>query len=150
MNITATRMVRTQVSTGNPIFDSMPQFQQFQDVQAQSLGSGFVIHSAGYIITNEHVVEEGTDVQCVFSNGDKLPAQVIATDNEHDLAVLKVTPDRPLSCAWRWGRSEDLMIGEPVYAIGKSVWICRDDDAGDCVGGGSDAGDQQGTVLQRD
>ena len=116
VNITSTRIVTARVGTGDEVFDRF--FGgQIQQVPAESLGSGFVIHPSGYIITNEHVVEEGTDVECVFSNGDKLPAQVIATDNEHDLAVLKVEPKKPLQ-AIALGSSEDLMIGEPVYAIG--------------------------------
>ncbi len=86
-------------------------------VPAQSLGSGFVIHAAGYIVTNEHVIDQATEVDVVFSNGEKLEAQVLATDNEHDLAVLKVVPKKPL-VAIALGTSEDLMIGEPVYAIG--------------------------------
>ena len=53
---------------------------------------------------------------CVF-NGEKLSAQVIATDNEHDLAVLKVNAEAAAACGGL-GTSEDLMIGEPVYAIG--------------------------------
>jgi serine protease Do len=121
VNITSSRIMTVRMGTGNDLFDRMlpPDALPTRQVQTQSLGSGFVIHPAGYIVTNEHVVEEGTDVQCVFSNGDKLTAQVIATDNEHDLAVLKVVPlpGRPLK-AVALGSSEDLMIGEPVYAIG--------------------------------
>lgn len=120
VNITASRTITARVSSGNDFFDRMmPDALPTRQVQAQSLGSGFVIHPAGYIITNEHVVENGADVQCVFSNGEKLAAQVIATDNEHDLAVIKVTPapGKPLT-AIALGASEDLLIGEPVYAIG--------------------------------
>jgi serine protease Do len=121
VNITSSRTMTVRGSTGNPIFDSMlpPEALGTRQVQTSSLGSGFVIHPAGYIVTNEHVVEQGTDIQCVFCNGDKLEAQVIATDNEHDLAVLKVTPPagKPLT-AIALGASEDLQIGEPAYAIG--------------------------------
>lgn len=118
VNITSSRTVTVRASSGNDLFDHMmPQALPLQQVQAQSLGSGFVIHPSGYIITNEHVVEEGTDVECVFSDGEKLPAEVIATDNQHDLAVLKVAAKKPLH-AVALGSSEDLMIGEPVYAIG--------------------------------
>jgi serine protease Do len=121
VNITSSRTMTIRNSTGNPIFDSMfpPEYLGTRQVQTSSLGSGFVIHPAGYIITNEHVVEQGTDIQCVFSNGDKLEAQVIATDDEHDLAVLKVNPPdgKPLP-AIALGASEDLEIGEPAYAIG--------------------------------
>jgi serine protease Do len=119
VNISSTRIVTARVGTGDEIFDRF--FGgQIRQVPAQSLGSGFVIHPAGYIITNEHVVDEATEVEVAFSNGDKLPAKVIATDNEHDLAVLKVEPKRGGAGlqAIALGVSEDLMIGEPVYAIG--------------------------------
>jgi serine protease Do len=119
VNITSSKIMTVRVSTGNDFFDRMlpPDQLPTRQVQAQSLGSGFVIHSAGFIVTNEHVVEDATDIQCVFSNGDKLEAQVLAADNEHDLAVLKVIPQKPLKAA-PLGASEDLQIGEPAYAIG--------------------------------
>lgn len=116
VNISSTRIVTARVGTGDPVFDRFTG-GQIRQVPAQSLGSGFVIHPTGYIITNEHVIDEATEVNVQFSNGDKLDATVIATDNEHDLAVLKVTPKKPLT-AVALGASEDLMIGEPVYAIG--------------------------------
>jgi serine protease Do len=116
VNISSTRIVTARVGTGDPVFDRFTG-GQIRQVPAQSLGSGFVIHPAGYIITNEHVIDEATEVNVQFSNGDKLDATVIATDNEHDLAVLKVSPKKPLT-AVALGASEDLMIGEPVYAIG--------------------------------
>ncbi len=127
VNITSSHTITGRISTGNPVFDTIPldvftpeeRQKLIGTAQLQSLGSGFVIHPSGYIITNEHVVEAGTDIQCVFSNGDKLAAQVIATDNEHDLAVLKVTPPPGKTLtAVALGASEDLMVGEPVYAIG--------------------------------
>jgi serine protease Do len=116
VNISSTRLVTARVGTGDPIFDRFTG-GQIRQVPAQSLGSGFVIHPAGYIVTNEHVIDEATQVNVQFSNGDKLEATVIATDNEHDLAVLKVNPKKPLA-AVTLGASDDLMIGEPVYAIG--------------------------------
>jgi S1-C subfamily serine protease len=116
VNISSTRIVTARVGTGDEIFDRF--FGgQIRQVPAQSLGSGFVIHASGYIITNEHVVDQASDVQVQLSSGDKLEAEVLATDNEHDLAVLKVTPKKPLATI-ELGASEDLMIGEPVYAIG--------------------------------
>jgi serine protease Do len=122
VNISSSHTVLARVPTGDQVFDRF--FGgRVGEVQAQSLGSGFVIHSSGYIVTNEHVIDEATDVQVTFSNGEQLKADVIATDNEHDLAVLKVDPGqrkdvtKPLQ-AIALGTSEDLMIGEPVYAIG--------------------------------
>ncbi len=117
VNISSTHMVTARVPTGDPIFDRFFGGQMVQG-KAQSLGSGFVIDPSGYIVTNEHVIDEATDVKVTFSGSDTpLPAEVIATDNTHDLAVLKVNPPKPLQ-AIALGSSEDLMIGEPVYAIG--------------------------------
>ncbi|MEI8197149.1 MAG: trypsin-like peptidase domain-containing protein, partial [Phycisphaerae bacterium] len=119
VNIASKRIVNAPVGTGDEVFDRFFGPRIMRPVEMQSLGSGFVIHPAGYIVTNEHVVDRATEVQVVLADGQKLPAQVLATDNEHDLAVLKVTPriDKPLQ-AITLGASEDLMIGEPVYAIG--------------------------------
>ncbi|MGN6367890.1 MAG: trypsin-like peptidase domain-containing protein [Phycisphaerae bacterium] len=122
VNISSTHTVVARMPTGDPIFDRF--FGgQVRKAEAQSLGSGFVIDPSGYIVTNEHVIDEATDVKVTFSNGDTLTADVIATDNQHDLAVLKVDPSQrkhreiPLQ-AIALGSSDDLMIGEPVYAIG--------------------------------
>lgn len=118
VNISSTRIVTARVGTGDQVFDRF--FGgQIRQVPAQSLGSGFVIHPAGYIVTNEHVVDEATEVEVAFSDGSKLPAQVIATDTEHDLAVLKVEPPAGKQLpTMTLGTSEGLLIGEPVYAIG--------------------------------
>lgn len=118
VNISATKLVTARVGGGDDFFDlfSGPIYRQ---VPAQSLGSGFIIHSAGYIVTNEHVIDRAAEVQVQLHDGMKLDAQVIATDESHDLAVLKVNPpkDHPLQ-AISLGSSEDLLIGEPVVAIG--------------------------------
>jgi serine protease Do len=118
VNISSTRIVTARVGTGDQFFDRF-YGGQIRQVPATSLGSGFVIHPNGYLVTNEHVVDEATEVEVAFSDGSKLPAQVIATDNEHDLAVLKVEPPahKPLHTL-ELGSSEGLLIGEPVYAIG--------------------------------
>ncbi len=115
VNIISSHTVQERVSTGD-LFQDL-NGGRIVNVQATSLGSGFVIHPDGYVITNEHVVDQGTDHECVFSDGQKLKAEVIAVDNQHDLAVLKVNPPKPLKSI-ELGSSDDLMIGEPVYAIG--------------------------------
>ena len=117
VNITSTRVVNARVGTGDEIFDRFFGPTVVRAVPSTSLGSGFVIHPSGYILTNEHVIDRASEVNIVLANGDKLPAVIIATDTEHDLAILKVAPAKPLQ-AIRLGVSDDLMIGEPVYAIG--------------------------------
>jgi len=85
-----------------------------------SLGSGFVIHPAGYIVTNAHVVERASEITVTFADGRKLPAERVSADPEHDLYILKVNTDEPLK-AVKLGSAEDLMIGETVIAIGNPL-----------------------------
>ncbi len=81
-------------------------------------GSGFVYSQDGYIVTNNHVVAAGSNFEVVFSNGDRMSAELVGTDVDSDLAVLKVDdlPDRvqPLQL----GDSESVRVGEFVVAIG--------------------------------
>ncbi|MBQ8584824.1 MAG: trypsin-like peptidase domain-containing protein [Butyricicoccus sp.] len=86
-------------------------------------GSGVIMTSDGYIITNAHVVlDESTSapadkVTVVLHDGSNLPASIIGTDENTDLAVLKVTPDSPLAAA-EFGDSDALKPGQNCYAIG--------------------------------
>jgi serine protease Do len=89
--------------------------------EAVSLGSGFVIHPSGYIVTNAHVVQQASE-KITVSLADKttLQARKISSDVEHDLAVIKVDPPQLLK-ALSLGRGDDLMIGETVIAIGNPL-----------------------------
>ncbi|OWV76953.1 serine protease [Rhizobium sp. R339] len=82
-----------------------------------SLGSGFVIDPAGYIVTNNHVIEGADDIEVNFANGSKLKAKLIGTDTKTDLSVLKVEPKVPLK-AVKFGDSSEMRIGDWVMAIG--------------------------------
>jgi len=81
------------------------------------LGSGMVVHEDGYIVTNAHVVKDVREIKVVFSDGNELLATVVSADDSKDLAVLTVSAEKKLPCV-RFGRSNDLMIGETVIAIG--------------------------------
>ena len=59
--------------------------------EARSLGSGFFISEAGYIVTNNHVVQDATEIEVVLEDGRELEAELIGTDPQTDLAVIKVT-----------------------------------------------------------
>jgi serine protease Do len=82
----------------------------------RGLGSGFVINSDGYILTNNHVVDGASDIRVKFSDGRELPARVIGHDDKTDLALIKVDatglPVIPI------GDSSKLEVGEPVMAVG--------------------------------
>ena len=120
VNISATSTVVSRSPFG---FDSL-----FDDIfqtprRTTNAGSGFLIHPSGYIVTNAHVVARSTDNRITFADESKdkaQPARVVTIDREHDLAVLKIDTDKPLPYL-RLGRSDDLMIGETVLAIGNPL-----------------------------
>ena len=85
----------------------------------QSSGSGVIISSEGYIVTNNHVVENAKDLSVILSDGTQLPAQVISTDIFADLAVLKV--DGKMPAVVTIGNSDNLKSGETVIAIGSPL-----------------------------
>jgi serine protease Do len=82
-----------------------------------SLGSGFIIDPAGYIVTNNHVIEDAEEVKVLTHDNEELKATIIGRDEKTDLALLKVEAGHPLP-AVSWGDSEALRIGDWVMAIG--------------------------------
>jgi len=84
---------------------------------AGALGSGFIIDASGYIVTNNHVIENAEKVQVVLDDGKTLDAEIVGTDPRTDLAVLKVDGDGKLP-AVRFGDSDAVRVGEWVVAIG--------------------------------
>jgi len=88
----------------------------------KSVGSGVVIHPAGYIVTNAHVIAQASDIRVTFADGHEELAEVVARDTRHDLAVLKVSTRRPLP-RLKLGRSDDVMVGETVVAIGNPLGL---------------------------
>ncbi|MGE0566084.1 MAG: Do family serine endopeptidase [Pseudolabrys sp.] len=85
--------------------------------RANSLGSGFIIDPDGIVITNNHVIAEADEVSVILNDGTTMKAEVIGRDQKTDLAVLKVTPVKPLK-AVKFGDSDKLRLGEWVVAIG--------------------------------
>ncbi|HXZ22976.1 MAG TPA: Do family serine endopeptidase [Pseudolabrys sp.] len=85
--------------------------------RVNSLGSGFIIDSAGLVVTNNHVIADADEVNVILNDGTTLKAEVIGRDQKTDLALLKVTPTKPLK-AVKFGDSDKLRLGEWVIAIG--------------------------------
>ena len=86
--------------------------------RANSLGSGFIIDAAeGYVVTNNHVIADAEEVNVILNDGSTLKAELIGTDKKTDIALLKVTPTKPLK-AVKFGDSEKIRLGEWVIAIG--------------------------------
>jgi serine protease DegQ len=84
--------------------------------RANSLGSGVIVSSGGYVLTNNHVIEDADDIQIVLSDGRRLRATVRGSDPESDLAVLK-TDGKDLP-AITFGQLESVQVGDTVLAIG--------------------------------
>ncbi len=82
-----------------------------------ALGSGFIIDPSGYIVTNNHVVENATKVTVVFQDGSKHPAKIIGRDPKTDLALLKIDAPQPLPYV-TWGDSNAAQVGDWVLAVG--------------------------------
>lgn len=111
-----------QVPEGSPFQELFDDFykngeQGDSNSKVNSLGSGFVIDPKGFIVTNNHVIENADDIEVIFSDGSKLKAKLIGTDTKTDLSVLKVEPPQPLT-AVKFGDSRKLRIGDWVMAIG--------------------------------
>jgi serine protease Do len=85
--------------------------------KSSSLGSGFVIDASGIVITNNHVIAEATDIQVIFTDGQRLKAEIIGKDQKVDVAVLRVKPEKPLK-AVKFGDSDKSRVGDWVLAVG--------------------------------
>ena len=81
-------------------------------------GSGFVWSGEGHIVTNHHVVDDADRVVVVFANGQELPAEVLGTDPDSDLAVLKVEPPGEGLIPVQQGNSDELRVGQLAFAVG--------------------------------
>ena len=85
--------------------------------QVQGLGSGFVISPDGYIVTNDHVAGNATKITIAFADGTQLPATLVGSDPQTDIALLKVEPEEPLPYLAFEDR-EDPIVGEWAIALG--------------------------------
>lgn len=91
----------------------------FGDTEGTASGSGFILSSDGYIVTNHHVIADASDVTVTTYDGTVYPAQIIGSDSANDLAVLKIeAADLPAAPI---GSSSDLSIGDMVVAIGNPL-----------------------------
>ena len=91
--------------------------QQPQQERPQALGSGFVIDSSGYIVTNNHVIEQANEIRVKFQDDSELEAKLIGTDKLTDLALLKVESKKPLDFV-KFADSDKARVGHSVIAIG--------------------------------
>ena len=90
-----------------------------QQVQSASAGSGFILTADGYIVTNRHVIADTDAVKVTLYNGDTYDAAVIGSDEDYDIAVLKITATglQPVTL----GDSDTLNVGDHVLAVGNPL-----------------------------
>ncbi|MBO0734938.1 MAG: trypsin-like peptidase domain-containing protein, partial [Methylocapsa sp.] len=91
--------------------------QRKHERKTNSLGSGFVIDPSGTVVTNKHVIDDANEVTVILSDGHKLKAEIVGTDQKVDIAVLRVKPDKPLKAA-KFGDSNKMRVGDWVMAVG--------------------------------
>jgi serine protease Do len=88
-----------------------------QPHKTNSLGSGFIIDTAGIVVTNNHVIADADEINVIMNDGTKIKAEIVGIDKKTDLAVLKFKPPKPLTVV-KFGDSDRLRLGDWVIAIG--------------------------------
>ena len=124
VNIFTTKEVRL---TRNPLGND-PFFRRFfgdqlgtQRQQSSSLGSGVIVSTLGYILTNNHVVAAADEIEVALADGRKATATVVGADPDTDLAIIKI--DLPNLPSITFGRIEEARVGDVVLAIGNPFGV---------------------------
>ena len=131
VNISSTKIVKNQNAQNMPDLYNDPLFRQFFGDQfphpnqgpqrEQGLGSGVIVNPDGYVLTNNHVVEDASDVEVFTQDRKKFKAKVIGTDARTDIAVLKIEASGLPTLTL--GDSSKLKVGDVVFAIGQPFGI---------------------------
>ncbi|MBI3812554.1 MAG: trypsin-like peptidase domain-containing protein [Nitrospirae bacterium] len=93
-------------------------------MKQEGVGSGFLIHPAGYVLTNDHVVKHANEIHAVLSDGREFPARVIGQDSRADLALLQLVGEGPFPSA-DLGDSDRLESGEWALAVGSPLGLAQ-------------------------
>ena len=132
VNISTTQIQKKTNEKDGPQIPRFPEGSPFQDFfkeffdrqqretpqrRATSLGSGFIIASSGFVVTNNHVIAGADEITVTLHDDTKLEAKLIGRDAKTDLALLKVEPKKPLT-AVSFGDSRKSRVGDWVVAIG--------------------------------
>ncbi len=133
VNITTSAVVAGPTGGGPVVPEGSPFedfFRDFMDRNGQgnpdaprrseALGSGFVISEDGYIVTNNHVIENADEIEIEFFSGKRLDAKLIGTDPKTDIALLKVESPEPLPFV-QFGNSDLMRVGDWVVAMGNPL-----------------------------
>ena len=127
VNVSTTQIVEGkgtegfQLPPGSPFEDFFKEFFNRERPQRQhkatSLGSGFIIDPDGYVVTNNHVIQDAEEISVILQDDTRLDAEVVGRDPKTDLAVLKVKSAKPLPSV-PLGDSDEMRVGDWVLAIG--------------------------------
>ena len=112
----------TNPNSADPLFKFFFGDQPPEDEPSSSLGSGVLVSPEGYILTNHHVISDADDIDVALSDGRKVKAQVIGSDPETDIAVLKIDA-KQLPTPITLGKVESVHVGDVVLAIGNPFGV---------------------------
>jgi len=127
VNINTDKVVESQ----NHPFMNDPLFRRFferempdnnRERMERSLGSGVVISADGYIVTNNHVVQDAESIRVAFNDREVFEAEIIGTDPETDVALIKIDADGDLPFL-QFGDSDAVRVGEQVMAVGNPFGV---------------------------
>ena len=119
VSLNTSKAVRNHPGSEDPWFKFF--FGEQNNEPQVGLGSGVIISATGYVLTNNHVVENADEIEAVLNDGRRTRAKVIGTDPDTDLAVLKIDLDRlPVIVL---GNSDVLQVGDQVLAIGNPFGV---------------------------
>ena len=125
--------------------------EQQQNRRGTSLGSGFIVDSEGYIITNNHVIQGAEDITVILRDDTQLKAKLIGSDSRVDVAVLKVEmPGKKPLPAIKFGDSDKARVGDWVVAIGNPFGLGHSVTAGIVSARGRALSDSLDDYMQTD
>jgi serine protease Do len=107
------------IPEGSPFEEFFRQFggPNARPREVMGLGSGFIIDPDGYVVTNNHVIDEAAGIKVTLTDGAQYDAKVVGVDKQTDLALLKIEANRKLP-AVEWGDSDALKVGDWIMAVG--------------------------------
>ncbi|HEY2797234.1 MAG TPA: trypsin-like peptidase domain-containing protein [Thermoanaerobaculia bacterium] len=127
VNISAEQTLRRRPSIFDDFFFGV---DPRRERSSQSLGSGSIIDPKGIIVTNDHVVSGASKITAMTKSGMELECEIVGSDADNDLAVLRVKKPTAALPALKLGSSSDLMIGETIVAIGNPFGLSHTVTAG--------------------
>ncbi len=126
VNVSSTKTVTARWGFfGDDLFDEIFPGRR---VPVRSLGSGIVISPVGYVVTNAHVVSRAQEIHVTFADKTKYEARIVVADIKSDLAIIKIILPKNKTGTFPYlplGRSDDLMIGETVIAVGNPLGLAN-------------------------